>query len=642
MKKTTLAAPMLIAAVGAAAGTAAAQAPITVINGFDLQSWNAGTSTPNRVDWAPERGSTGWANGLRWNWQTSDGMIPASPVIPMMQPVFDESVPGITGAYKFPEAKATTFNLDDDPTDGIDPTIRGAWETQAQPGEAGTFELWFKPMDLEGSHVLWEIGATNKGVAFALDGDELVFAVEANDGEGGNVASVQYRHQLTETRWHQAVIVIDLFSFAVRSYVDGVEVDSQAIPPAAEYRWAGGNPAGLGMLGGDPAAPSAGIAGDAVPVASLTDYDGWISTMRFYDVDLFDDEVLDNYNALTDSDAAARRGDFNGDDSVDDTDQFDYVSFMASTDTTPVAPFQFPFPHQPEGGVFTGDPFMDEGYVGDFAWDRDDGWLAGNEPTFQFPAINVLEPVPVLEPSIPSIRTAFVLNGVEAFRGPKFEWADDTTAVHTLFWLYVDDLTGNHCLFEAGGSGVGYSIVTRGDEIAGYINTAATDGNDILEITSGPGVLQTGWHRFDVVVRRFVGGGLGQGFELYMDGQQVAAANNEPGPDGEFGTPDDIIIFNPEGPANTNFIGGNQAGYGQVFGTAALPFGWEAGDVSPFNGLAGPFRLIQAQPLPADIAASFAADATQNVMNGRGDLNADGAANFLDVLEQLRLIDGGR
>ncbi|MGP1310898.1 MAG: LamG-like jellyroll fold domain-containing protein, partial [Phycisphaerales bacterium] len=443
-------APIALLTAGLVHASASAQVPVTIVPGFAFQSWNAGTSTEGRIDWTPESLGAGWFNGLRWNWQTTDGM--GDPVSPMVHPVFDPAVPGITGAYKFPEAKAASIDVGGTP--------RAAWENNAQPGEPGSFEIWFKPSDLTGTHVLWEIGATNKGVAFLLDDGDLVYAVQATDGAGGNIVTYEYRQPLTDTEWHQAVITIDLISFRITSYFDGQEVDNQSFTASATYRWASGNPAGLGMIGQDPAFPGSGVAGDPVDPASITDYDGWISTLRFYDVDLFANEVLDNYNALTNAAAADRRADFNGDGAADGTDAFDYVTFMTSTDTTPIADFSFPFPHNPTGGVQTNDPALDETFVGDFYWQRDDGFNpTSQEPTFQSPAINVLEPMPINDPAFPSIRRAFNLDGVEAFRGPKFEFADDTSAVHVLFWLYVDDLVGNHCLFEAGGDAVGFSMV---------------------------------------------------------------------------------------------------------------------------------------------------------------------------------------
>lgn len=615
---------------------AQAQVPITVINGFNLFTWNAGTEYPGDNVWNAEKPSTGFPAGLRWIWTERDGI--GDVVAPVLQPVYDPAVPGITGAYKFPEARATSLNLDGSP--------RGAWEGQAQPGESGTFEIWFKPEDLTGTHVLWEIGGDNKGIALALEDDELVYAVRASDGAvdpNTNIIDYQHRQVLTAGEWYQAVMVIDLVSFQVKAYLNGNLVNQQAFTPSATYRWTGGNPAGLGTLGTDPGFPDAGIAGDAVANANLTDFNGLIAIHRFYDLDLFDSEVMDNYDAITDADAADRRADFNGDGTIDEADKLDFLSFAAASDTTPISPFQFPFPHNGSGGVQTNDPAMDETFVGDFAWDLDAGFNSGGqEPTFQFPVVNVLDPVAVNDPAIPSVRQAFVLNGAEGFRGPKFEFADDTSAVHVLFWLHVDDLVGNHNLFEAGGNGVGFSMFTMGDEIMGHINTSANDGLDEVTVSSGPGVLQTGWRRFEIIVRRFAGGGVGQGYELYMDGQQIAAINDLPGPDGEFGTADDIDNFSPAGTGNTNFIGGNQASLGDDVNSIAIPASVTQDDLTPFNGLVGPFRMIQAQPLPADVASNFAADATQNVLNARVDLNSDGSADFFDVLQQLGIVDAAK
>lgn len=617
---------------------AQAQVPLTVINGFNLYSWNAGTEYPGDNVWNAEKPSTGFPAGLRWIWAERDANDSVVP--PALHPVYDSAVPGITGAYKFPEARATTLNENG--------TVRTSfsWEDQAQPGESGTFEIWFKPEDLTGTHVLWEIGGTNRGIAFALQDDELVYAVVASDGPAGpdqNVIDYEYRQPLAAAEWYQAIMVIDLVSFQVKAYLNGNLVNQQAFTPSATYRWTGGNPAGLGTLGTDPDFPDAGIAGDAVANADLTDFNGYIAIHRFYDLDLFDSEIKANYDAITDADAADRRADFNGDGIVDENDKLDFLTFAAGSDTTPITPFQFPFPHNGSGGVQTNDPAMDETFVGDFAWDLDAGFNpGGQEPTFQFPFANVLEPVPVNDPAIPSVRRAFVLNGAEGFRGPKFEFADDTTAVHVLFWLYVDDLEGNHCLFEAGGNALGFSMFTMGDEIMGHINTSANDGLDEVTVSSGPGVLQTGWRRFEIVVRRFTGGGVGEGYELYMDGQQVAAINDEPGPDGIFGTDDDINNFSPAGTGNSNFIGGNQASLGDDLNSIALPPFITQDDLTPFTGLVGPFRMIQSQPLPAVIAANFAADASQNVLNARVDLNGDASADFFDVLRQLEIVDAAK
>lgn len=630
----------VVAGASAQAPAPAGQAPLTIVGGFFLHSWNAGTSTPGRIDWPSERNGTGWSDSLTWNWKNVDGMGAA--ISPAIEPVFDARVPGITGAYRFPAAKAA-----DTLANGLP---RAGWEFQAQVGVPGTFELWFKPADLTGTHVLWELGGGSRGVAFALEDDELLFALATTDGPVAepttNIVEFSHRQTLTDTEWHQAVIVIDQLTFTINAYFDGQLVNSMSFPPSASYRWSGGNPAGLGMLGTDPLFPDATIAGEFIPANAFTDYDGWISTIRYYNLDLFASEVLNNYNALTDAAATMRRGDFNGDELIDADDEIDYLSFMDATDTAPVTAARLPFPGTTGGSLQTNDPALDEGYVGDFDWDRDDGFNppAGTfqqEPTFQFPLVNTLIPVPVNDPAFPSIRRAYVMDGDEGLRGPRTEQLDDNfNAAHVQFWMYVDDLVGNHCLFKAGPETLGFSIVTRGDEIAGEINTNATDGLDLVEISSGPGVLETGWHRFDVVIRRFAGSGVGQGYELYMDGQQVAAINDQPGPDLMFGTADDVNVFTPAGTGNAVFTGGGPSSYGTVTtANAALPFGWTVADLTPFNGLVGPIRIAQGQPLPDAIAASFAADAAQNVINLRGDINRDGQANYFDVLDQLKLIE---
>ncbi|MEM1184198.1 MAG: hypothetical protein AAGI53_04260 [Planctomycetota bacterium] len=615
----------VLAACGAAASAQPTLPGITVVNGFLLQTWNAGTTAPGRSDWHPDRPGNGWANGLTWDWQNLDGNM--DPIPPAIVPIFDSSVPGITGAFRFPEARAVNRTA-------------AAWESQAQPGTGGTFEVWFKPDDLVGTHVIWEMGATNKGVAFALEDDELVYSVFATDGAGGNVIDYEHRETLTGTGWHQAVITVDFFGFQVNSFLNGQGVNSQGgFAGSATYRWASGNPAGLGQVGSDPLFPTAGIAGDSVPVANVTDFEGYISTIRFYNIDLFGSEVAANYDALTDAAAADRRADFNGDALADADDVLGFLMLAGDSDTSAITPFNFAFPHATGGGVQTNDPFLDETYDGDFTWDRDDGFNpTSQEPSFQLSA-GTFEPMPINDTSIPNIRRAWVLDGSAGFRGPKFEQADDTSSGHVEFWLHVDDLVGTHCLFEAGGSGVGFSIISRDDEVAAFVNTSANDGLDVATLTSGAGFLTTGWHKFELVIRRFAGGGLGQGFEMYVDGVLIDAINDEPGLDGEFGTADDINNFSPAGTGNSNFIGGNQAGLAQIQGSAAVPFGLVTGDFTPFNGMVGPFRLNQAQPLPADIAANFAAGSSQNVINGRGDINTDGSSNFFDVLDVLKMND---
>ena len=643
-------------AVLAAAGLAQAQPQVTVVPGFTWQSWNAGTNVVENI-WRPEAFGASWNNGLRWDWHETDGM--GGVVIPQPMPVFDPGVPGITKAYQFPGARGATILPDGTGNRGVN------WENNATAGESGTLELWFKANDLDGRHVLWEIGATNKGAAFELDGGNLITAVRTTDS--GNVNTFSYTHSepINAGQWYQAVLVINFASFTIDTYLNGVEVDSQPIPtPSATYRWTGANPAGLGMIGADPGFPGVGIAGDdpdgIIPVPDRTPFDGMIAIHRFYDVDLFPDEIADNYDAITDAGAVTRRSDFDQSGTTDLGDQFAFMTWFGNSTSVPTGGVEFPFPSSPGGGVQTNDPALDETILGDFIANRDGGFnpTGAQEPSYQFPALNVLEPVNIYDTAFPSIRTAWEMNGLEGLRGPKLEQSDDTSALRAQFWLHLDDVTGNHCLYEAGGDAAGFSLIAVGDQLFAALNTRAefnpatpTAPNEV-EISSGPGVLTPGWHHFDIVCRRFItdlnGDGmqtdadLGQGFEIYVDGVQVAAINDTPGPDMLFGTADDVNVIDYQSNNNSNFVGGNQSGYCQVQGSIRAHSSVDTGSLTPFNGMAGPIRIIQNQPAPSEIAAQFAAESAQVVIDGRNDFDADGAATFFDAIQSLKMIDAGR
>ncbi len=618
------------AGVVAAAGLASGQVPITVVSGFPNLFWNASFAGENsETAWRAEQPATNFGNGLRFTYDSMDRQYP--------EVVSDPAVPGITGAFRFPEAAGEAIGT--------------AWEGQAPAGRSGTFEVWFKPDNLTGTHVIFEIGAGNKGVAICLDDNELVYAASATDGAGGNVYGVSHREVLTDTGWHQAVVRVNYVDFTIDSYLDGVQVNSQPIPPAANYRWSSGNPAGMGKLAQDPAFPDATIAADAIAAAEFTgNFDGLIGVFRYYGIDLFNSEITDNYNALTDSGASTRRGDVDGSGVADNADQLAVLGLAEAATTAPVSPqVVFPFIDR-NGGVHMHDPELNELYTGDFHWNSKGGFFQ-TEPTFRFPTVSTLVPVEVNNPALPTIRRAFVLDGVEGFRGPAPTPLDDNSSAHVEFWINPDDLTGSHCLYEAGGDAVGFSVCMVGDQLLAAINTSSDDGLDEVEIASAPGVLTTGWHKVEIVVRAFNNEveDIGQGIELYVDGAQVAALNDESGPDGVFGTADDVDVFSPGAgfappfTSNNNYVGGNASGFANFFGSVRLPSSLTTGTVSPFNGLVGPIKITQAGPIPTLIADRYAAETTgQNTINARNDVNGDGSANFLDTIEALKQIDAGR
>jgi len=130
---------------------------------------------------------------------------------------------------------------------------------------------------------------------------------------------------------------------------------------------------------------------------------------------------------------------------------------------------------------------------------------------------------------------------------------------------------------------------------------------------------------------------------------QIARAGDEPGPDGVFGTDpldpfgaDDINNFTPGNGSNSNFIGGNQSSWGDDVNSVYFPPSINVANLTPFNGMVGPFSMIQIQPTEADIQAQIAQNLGQNTINDRNDTNEDGQFNFLDIIQSLQLIDAGR
>lgn len=615
---------MILAVAGlAVAGAASAQnVPITIVGGVPNLFWNASVAGENsEVAWRAEQPATNFGNGLRFTFDSADRQFPV--------PVSDPAVPGITGALSFPGAKGEAIGAN--------------WENQAVAGRSGTFEVWFKPSDLAGTHVITEIGAGNKGVAFCLQGDELVYSASATDGAGGNSYGLSHRETLATTDWVQAVIRVNYVDFTIDSYLNGVQVNSQPFAPSGNYRWTSGNPAGMGKLAQDPAFPAATVAADVIPQAEFTDFEGEIGIFRYYGIDLLDDEISDNYTAMTDALASTRRGDVDGNGFADGADQAAVLGLAEAATTDAISPrVVFPFIDR-NGGVHMHDPELNELYTGDFHWNSKGGFFQ-SEPTFTFPAINVLEPVEINDPNFPTIRRAFVMDGAEGFRGPSPAPLDDNNSGHIEFWIKPADLTGSHCLYEAGGDANGFSINMVGDQLIAAINTTANDGLDEVEVATAPGVMTTGWHKVEFVARRFVPDpfGLGQAIEIYVDGVQVASFGDDAGPDGELGTADDIDRIN-YGPGNSSFVGGNQSGFGNFWSSVRLPSSLTTAGLTPFNGLVGPIKITQGQPLPADIAARYAAETTgQNAINARSDINGDGSANFLDTIEALKQIDAGR
>ena len=82
--------------------------------------------------------------------------------------VNDPAVYGITQTYVFPAARATA------PAGNILAATLGA-----------SFEIWFRPDDLTGNHILFECGGQGSGTSFILEGSQLHFIAQSGAAEKG-------------------------------------------------------------------------------------------------------------------------------------------------------------------------------------------------------------------------------------------------------------------------------------------------------------------------------------------------------------------------------------------------------------------------------------------------------------------------
>ncbi len=201
--------------------------------------------------------------------------------------VSSTALPGLTAAYSIPTSGGATG-------------LNGYFEANGpRSTQDATFEVAFRVASnsTAANQVLLEVGGTNSGVAFVLNGDSLLFNV---DGTGGDL-------NLTQTLtpgWHHAVGVVDLNSGndTVSLYVNGALAGTLAGQVIGD--WSGGNLTGLGKVGD----VMTGTTGTAAA------YHADIALARYYANTAFNlASVQQNYNALaTVADSQATTFEING------------------------------------------------------------------------------------------------------------------------------------------------------------------------------------------------------------------------------------------------------------------------------------------------------------------------------------------
>jgi hypothetical protein len=213
-------------------------------------NYDAALDTPADAIWENEQAA---AYHLTFN----DAMTPMA----VSDPLFNLSL-----AYKFPLARATGTAFQDLPGN---PTNNDA-----------SFEIIFRTPDISGNHVLFETGGNGNGTAFILEDDQFLFRTQTGSNE-----IVLTFDGLETGVFHQFVGTIDLNGDIASLYHNGQLVDQGT---AGISDWGGVDESGLGRRKG-------GITG----ADAYSGFNGAISVFRFYEDLLSEDDVEENFLAVT-------------------------------------------------------------------------------------------------------------------------------------------------------------------------------------------------------------------------------------------------------------------------------------------------------------------------------------------------------
>jgi hypothetical protein len=214
---------------------------------------------------------------------------------PASVPVNDPSVPGITAA--FVGGAIGTANVFETVLDG-----------QQASRQNGSFELWFKPDGLSnGDQILYEVGGTGAGSYLSLQDDTLSLYVKSAFAGNDQLVSTT----LASDGWTQVVAVIhNTYSASLPSaddyvdlYVNGVLAATTELSPTDVNDWAGGNQAGLGLIGGVFA--SGGPLTDPGNASADFDLKGQIAIFEYTPTALTATDVAARYAAIASASSLA-------------------------------------------------------------------------------------------------------------------------------------------------------------------------------------------------------------------------------------------------------------------------------------------------------------------------------------------------
>jgi hypothetical protein len=212
----------------------------------------------------------------------------------------ESSHPGITSAFR--SGTGASFQDTTIPAAGNDSFHEKLGNAVTQSD--ASFEIWFKPTDLDGNEMLFETGGGTDGMGIFLEGSTV--NIGARDGSSVSIGTVflstydlaDISYDPTTGDFIQAVGVIDVVNNETKLYINGnllgefTTVAEGSGDPGTLGDWDGGDAAGLGRRNG-----SSGV--DDVVTGDFSAFEGDIAIFRFYERALTGDEVIQNYYSVS-------------------------------------------------------------------------------------------------------------------------------------------------------------------------------------------------------------------------------------------------------------------------------------------------------------------------------------------------------
>jgi arylsulfatase A-like enzyme len=160
-----------------------------------------------------------------------------------------------------------------------------------------SFELWFKPSDLIGKEILFELGGTTDGLSVLLDADTALMRVKDGGIVGTIAETVANTTGMPElgvlglADFNQIVAVIDIDATGAHQslYLNGVLLDT--IYTAGVFDWAGGDGDALAGIRNT-------LGGDNGDLGAFGGFEGLIAQFKIYEFALTEQQVLSRFTKL--------------------------------------------------------------------------------------------------------------------------------------------------------------------------------------------------------------------------------------------------------------------------------------------------------------------------------------------------------